>query len=512
MNEKELLSKLKKDPHKILIYGAGMVGNLVLSRLLSENIPAERIAFIVSHKGKEDAHCQGHYIYDISDASLSSCNKHIIVATLPNAHAEIIQTLHKYHYYEFTLVDNELFAEMEKAYIEKHNAENPIAQGNKDVLFMPSDNNASSGAFLCMVDINRGLNNHGISTLVILPSYGSGEELLRKHKIQFTYVLSKDWLIKDGSSIPKNLDENTHAVKEIRNLIKKYNIKLIHNNTTYTYVGAVAAQKEHKPVVWHLREFIKEQGFWFRDEGESFKLINESSAVIVVSDYIRKCYPNLDPCIVHRIYDGLDTSVYYNKEHTLMTGRKIKILMPGMMIPLKGQRQLLEAALLLWEQDDYDFEIAFVGSADPEYLLELKKFIKDNALSPYVSFYGRSGEMPAWYSWADITVVCSKSEAFGRVAVEAQLAGCLVITADTGALAEIIEDKKTGYLYQYGHISDLASKIRKAITNRSKTCEIVKAGQEKAVKLFSKERNVNEIMKLYTYVLNTQCCEDTNAL
>lgn len=512
MNEKTLLSKLKKDRHKILIYGAGMVGSLVFSRLLAEDIASERISFVVSRKDHENASYLGHKIYDISEISFYSCKKHIIVATLPGAQEEIIQTLHNYHHYDFDLIDDELFEEMEKAYAEKYNWENPVAEGYKDVLFLPSDNNISSGAFLCMADINRELNRRGITTLVVLPSYGNGEELLRTYNIDFTYILSKDWLVKTGSTVLKNLDGNIYAIEKIRSLIRKYKIKIIHNNTTYTYVGAIAAQKENIPVVWHLREYIREQGFWFLDEGKAIRLINGSSAVIVVSDYIRKCYPALQYSLVHRIYDGVDINAYYNKKHDLMAGSKIRILMPGMIIPLKGQRQLLEAALLLQEQGYYNFEIAFVGSADPEYALELNEFIEDNALETYVTFYGRSKAMAKWYSWADMTIVCSKSEAFGRVAVEAQLAGCLVIGANTGATIEIIEDKKTGFLYQYGNAFDLASKIAEAINSQSSIHAIVKAGQDRAVELFSKERNVNEILKIYARVSNIPFCEDKNAI
>lgn len=512
MNEKNLISKLKKDQHKILIYGAGMVGSLVLSRLLAENISPERIAFIVSHKSAESVSYLGHKVYDINEISSNFCDKHIVVATLSNAHKEIVRTLREYHHYDFDLIDNVLFDEMEKAYVEKYNSENPITKGNKDVLFMPSDNNLSSGAFLCMIDINQELNKRGISTLVVLPSYGSGEELLRTRHINFTYILSKDWLIEDGSTRTKDLSENIMAIEEIRSLIRTYGIKIIHNNTTYAYVGAVAAQKEGKPVVWHLREYIKEQGFWFLDENKSIQLINDSAAVIVVSDYIRKCYPDLRTSIVHRIYDGLDINAYYDKDHKLMKDNKIKVLMPGMIIPLKGQKQLLEAALLLQRQGYCNFEIAFVGNEDPEYANELKKFIKDNDLGTYVTFYGRSDAMAKWYSWADLTIVCSKSEAFGRVAVEAQLAGSLVIGADTGATVEIIEDGKTGFLYKYNDTTDLASKILKAIDSSNKASEIAKSGQEKAMELFSKERNVNEILEIYTHILNGQCCEDKDAL
>lgn len=503
MKENDLLSKLRHTSNKICIYGAGMVGSLVFSRLLAGNISQERIVFIVSQKDKKDMSFLGQTVYSIDELKFYpeyAC-AHIIIATLPDAHEEIIQTLRAYNYHDFDLLDSILFEEMEQAYVKKYNLEHPVIEGNKDVLFMSSDNNASSGAFLCMADINQELNKRGISTLVVLPVYGSGEMLLRERNIDFTYILSKDWLTKIDCIESKTLDKNENAVKEIQNLIKKHKIKLIHNNTTYTYVGAIAAQRENKPVIWHLREYIKEQGFWFIDENNAIQLINNSAAIIVVSDYIRKCYPDLRPSIVHKIYEGIDVKAYYNREHTPMKDPKIKILMPGMIIPLKGQKQLLEAALLLQEQGYSNFVIAFVGNGAPEYMRELKKYVRNHNLENNVAFYGRSNEMSKWYAWADVVIVCSKSESFGRVTVEAQLAGCLVIGARTGATVEIIEDKKTGFLYKYGNVTELASKIVQAMNIGNKVYEITRAGQDRAMKLFSKERNADELLEVYAKVL-----------
>lgn len=512
MEEKDLLLKLKCTSYKIFIYGAGMVGGLVFSRLLSENISRDRISFVVSHKRGKNASYLGQAVYSIGELASYSVHEfaHIIVATLPNAHKEIIDTLHENQMNDYDVIDSLLFDEMETKYVEEHRKRHFIADCTKDILFMASDNNSTSGAFLCMVDLNKELNERGISTLVVLPAYGNGENLLRENKIEFTYILSKNWLSSIECSDFPDLSENNNAINEVCQLIKKYNVKLVHNNTTYTYVGAVAAQRENIPVIWHLREYIREQGFWFVNEENSMRLINNSSAIIVVSDYIRSCYSGLSLTNTYRIYDGIDLKTYYCKNHKIMEGEKIKILMPGMIVPLKGQKQLLEAALLLREGNYFDFEIAFVGNEDPAYAQELRQFIKENSLENNVTFYGQSDEIFKWYSWADIMITCSRSEAFGRVLAEAQLSGCFVIGADRGATTEIIVNKKTGFLYQYGNIKDLMLKIIEAVKNKEKTCEMAKAGQDRIKGEFSKNRNVDEIVKIYKNIWARQ--DDGNIL
>ena len=195
-----------------------------------------------------------------------------------------------------------------------------------------------------------------------------------------------------------------------------------------------------------------------------------------------------------------------------MAEEKIKILMPGMITPLKGQRQLLEAALLLRQQGYDQFEIVFVGNEDPGYAGELKAFINENGMGDNISFYGRSKEMAKWYLWADLVVVCSGAEAFGRVTVEAQLSSCLVIGADKGATMEIIEDKETGYLYQYGNPGDLAVKIINALKDKSGAQKIAEAGRDNVARLFTKEHNADEVIKVYDQIMKDRENGRKNAL
>lgn len=60
---------------------------------------------------------------------------------------------------------------------------------------------------------------------------------------------------------------------------------------------------------------------------------------------------------------------------------------------------------------------------------------------------------------ADVVLICSHWEPFGRVTVEAMLAGKPVI-AISGATVELIHDGVTGLLYDPGNYSVLANKMR----------------------------------------------------
>ena len=68
-------------------------------------------------------------------------------------------------------------------------------------------------------------------------------------------------------------------------------------------------------------------------------------------------------------------------------------------------------------------------------------------------------DVAPFYANADIALVCSRAEAFGRVTIEAMKYGLPVIAANTGASPEIIKDGETGLLYEYGNQVSLEEKI-----------------------------------------------------
>ena len=54
-------------------------------------------------------------------------------------------------------------------------------------------------------------------------------------------------------------------------------------------------------------------------------------------------------------------------------------------------------------------------------------------------------------SIADVILVCSQWEAFGRITVEAMLTGKAVIASANGGTTELIKDGENGLLYTYGN-------------------------------------------------------------
>ncbi len=495
MKEDSLIRRIKSSDN-IFIYGAGMVGSLVLSRLRAKNIDDSNIKFVVSKPTPGQTYL-GFSVYGVKKCEWGN-NYSVIVATLPKNHKQITDALKENGIDSFIPIDDELYEDMERNYITEYMKSHASIDGDRDVLMMSSDNNYSSGAFLCMVDLCKGMKLRGIKPWVILPGYGNALQMLESNDIEFTFVQSRSPLTENGKE-PHEPQMNKEAVKNIERLIKEHNIKIVHNNSNHGYIGAVAARQMSVPYIWHIRENVYEQGFVFFDESYIYDLINHADRIVSVSEYAKDCYKGLNRKNVSTIYDGIEIEKYYRKR-SILKSEKINILMPGIMVPLKGQHQLLKAAIEL-NRHGVDFDISFVGSGDADYVKMLEDETEQHDLGEKIHFHERVNDLENWYLQADIVVVCSRSEAFGRVTVEAQVAGCVVVGAACGATVELVEDGVSGYLYELDNTIMLAEKIKHIHDCRIEAENVAKNGQNKTKELFDKKYNCENIINVYHEIL-----------
>ena len=68
-------------------------------------------------------------------------------------------------------------------------------------------------------------------------------------------------------------------------------------------------------------------------------------------------------------------------------------------------------------------------------------------------------EIPKWRRKARVTIVASRFEVFGMVAVEALAFGCPLVAARAGALPEIVSHEENGFLFEKGSASALAHQL-----------------------------------------------------
>lgn len=92
-------------------------------------------------------------------------------------------------------------------------------------------------------------------------------------------------------------------------------------------------------------------------------------------------------------------------------------------------------------------------------------------------------------------------ENFPLSIIEAFACGKPVIASRLGALPEIVQDKKTGLLFEPGNPADLAEKIRWMIENDDVRTEMGRIARAEFERKYTAERNFEMLMKIYEQVL-----------
>lgn len=382
------------------------------------------------------------------------------------------------------------------------------------VLFVPSDNNMVSGAFRSMVTLNKILNEKfNVDTLVVLPNKtGNGSNLLDENKIRYTFIDSYNWIVKSDRELTKEQHEqiaiekekNETAIKQLVELIKREHIDIIHINTTYSYVAAIAGLITRTPIVWHLREFLEEdQKRKIYDKKYGYKIIGKSDKIITISKALYKKYENILPKEkMQVVYNGIDTTVFYKPQKKIFQNDKLIFVCAGSVNYSKGQDSLVHACGKLYKNKGIsNFELWLVGVCDERYTGIINNVARKYGIEDKVKILGPQKDVAGYYEKADVAFMCSKFEAFGRVTVEGMLSGALMIGANTGGTVEIIKNNETGLLYQQGNSDDLCEKIFYALKNKDKMRMLAANGRQDMFVNMNAERNAAEINKIYGEVL-----------
>ncbi len=377
-----------------------------------------------------------------------------------------------------------------------------------NILFIASDNNPYSGAFLSMVKLTKLLQQtYGHHITVVLPYEGEGSKLLDQAGVKSILIRSYDWTVKfeDRHNFIKYAKHivktgiNRIASYRIAKVIKREKIDLVHINTSRSYVGALAALHTKTPYIWHIREFLEEdQGRQIRNKNRGYSLMRKATRVVAISESIYEKYlPIIGKKKLVTILNGIDPKDYYESDHELFQNPNVQLLMVGGVKEGKGQESAITACLKLLNRGIHNFKLRIVGKGNEKYVQLLEERVKEAEAEDYIEFCGPSNHIPQYYRTSDILLMCSRAEAFGRVTVEAMFAGDLVIGADTAGTKELIKDGVTGLLYEGKNAQALANRIEYAISQKELMKKIAKDGQDYMLNHMTAEINAANINALY---------------
>jgi glycosyltransferase involved in cell wall biosynthesis len=369
-----------------------------------------------------------------------------------------------------------------------------------------SHSSRTGGAERVLLETVEALKHRGAECRVLLPEQGELCLHLDKLGVPFSVISFPMWMSREGTGslqwIKVALGTLINTVS-IALKIHRWKCDIVYSNTVTVCVGALAARLLGLPHIWHIHEFgMEDQGlsFLFSDRLSLAIVNNLSDRCVCVSEALaRKYRAHIHPAKIVVVYPSMRRFLGDDENcddvdgaTTLHSGR-FRCVIAGTLMEGKGQEDGVLAIAHLKEAGT-KAELLIVGDSIPSYRRRLEALVSAHGLESQVTFVGKvKNAFPIMRS-SDAVLVCSKSEAFGRVTLEGMLARKPVIGARAGATAELIEDGVTGLLYKPGDALDLANQIQYLFDNPAVAETLGDTGHQWAEKSFTAERYGNELI------------------
>ncbi|MHB8413561.1 MAG: glycosyltransferase family 4 protein [Candidatus Acidiferrales bacterium] len=376
-----------------------------------------------------------------------------------------------------------------------------------------SHGSGRGGAEEVLLETIECLKEQNFDCRVLMPGdLGLGNDL-RKLGVPFTSLPYWPWMGHKSiwarsQTAVRNILLSVPAVLELR----KWNPDIIYSNTMTICFGAILATILRRPHVWHLHELgYEDHGLTF-DFGPklSYRVINSASACIAVSKLTADRFArHIDPAKLTVILQSVHRQSYRSDANAARTtsetvpprAHKLRCIIVGRMSEGKRQDDAVGAIAEL-KQMGIDAELLIVGGSSSGYRERLEILVQKYKLEGRVLIMGSVLNPVPFVRSADVVLMCSRCEAFGRVTVEGMLAGKPLIAANSGANLELIQEGFNGLIYKVGDTKDLAAKIRYLYENPDLATRMGQNGKAWSEGIFTKQRFSKEIVPFLKSVVD----------
>lgn len=195
-------------------------------------------------------------------------------------------------------------------------------------------------------------------------------------------------------------------------------------------------------------------------------------------------------------YDMLPGSGCNIEEHpfsVMPEDNNIKFIFIGRVMKLKGIDQYLECAKVIKEKyPETTFYIAG-WNEEPEYKAVVEEYQKQGI----VDYIGFRKDIADWIEKCHCSILPSLGgEGVPNVMLESSAMGRICIGSNVNGTADVIEDGKTGYLFEAGNSEDLIKQVEKVIKlSNEERQEMGKLAHEKIIKEFDRKIVIDKYMK-----------------
>ena len=173
---------------------------------------------------------------------------------------------------------------------------------------------------------------------------------------------------------------------------------------------------------------------------------------------------------------------------------KIVINFTGRIVRRKGLDLLLNA----FSEDEklLSSSVIIVAGTGPDED-RIKRLSSKIGILEKVRFLGQTNEVERYLNASDIFVLPSFSEGMPNSLLEAMACGLPVIASKIGGVVDVVEDGRSGILFEPGDISGLASAMVRLLNDNELRLKLGAEARKRIVDSFSIDMIADEYIRLY---------------
>jgi glycosyltransferase involved in cell wall biosynthesis len=346
------------------------------------------------------------------------------------------------------------------------------------------------GGELSLMDLLRGLDRDRWAPILAVPE--EGEVAARARDLELpVHVIPLPSLRRPGLA-------GARSVQALARLARVADAALLHANGSraMAYAG-VAGRLAARPVLWHVR-VADSDGLLDR------VLCALATRVIATSRAVARRFARA-PGKVRLVPNGVDLKHFAPRPPSAALRAMLAVppsapvaVSIGRHVPEKGYRHLLDAAALVARAKP---GVHWILVGDGELRSELEAQARRLGLASCVHFTGSRDDVADVLALADVFVLPSESEGFGRVLVEAMAMGRPVVATNIGGIPDVVLDGMTGLLVERAAPAALADAVRALLDDPARAARLGAAGRARAESTFSLGAHVDAVERVYDEVL-----------
>ena len=315
-------------------------------------------------------------------------------------------------------------------------------------------------------------------------------------------------------------------------------IDIVHTHTWYVSMAGFLAKKLYGVPFVLTTHSLEPLRAWKAEQlGSGYAMsawiektaIEDADAIIAVSEGTKKdilrAYPEVDPKLIHVIYNGIDLDEYQKTGNTsALAGFGVNtaapyVLFVGRITRQKGVTHLVEAIRYMPKDTQV---VLCAGAPDtPEIAAEMRQKVEEaRAFNPNIVWIEKMVTKPeAIQLYSNAAVFCCPSvyEPFGIINLEAMACRAPVVASAVGGILEVVVDGETGYqvpfeqdpvtsfpLHADVFARDLAAKVSDLLSDPQKARRFGEAGRKRVEEKFAWSSIARQTMELYQKLIAEQ--------